>query len=146
MRKRIIIGLSLFVLVGIKTSLWAQSDSSNRKIAYFIRYRILYPELDTTLSEDGKILIDTLFQMIIAKHKDTLSFFEKREIVMNSFMTVEERKKNQIVGMQRCLIILDYIERKYHIRRNKFYIRDMNVDARTDSEVEFIFPPPRAKN
>ncbi len=144
MRKGIIIGLSLFALVSIRTNLLAQVRSSSGEITYYIQYSIRYAEHDTALSEDGKILIDTLFQRIIAIHKDTLSFFNNREIILNSLTTKAEREKNRLIGMQRCFIILDYIEKKYGVRRSKLLIRDFLPDPNNDSEVGLIFPPPRA--
>ncbi len=145
MRKGIIIGLSLFALVGIRTNLLAQVRSSSGEITYYIEYSIQYAEHDTALSEEGKILIDTLFERIIAIYKDTISFFDKREFILNSFTTIAEREKNRLIGMQRCFIILDYIEKKYGVRRNKLLMRDFQPDPNRDSQVIFILPPPRTK-
>jgi hypothetical protein len=141
MLKNLII-LSVFIFGGITNNVIAQ-NSSDGEIVYFIEHKIIYLEYDTNLSVEGEILIDTIFQRIIARHKDTLSFFEKREIILNSFSTSDERMKNKLIGMQRCIIILDYIEKKYGVSRSNILIRDLSPKINQESAVQLLFPPPR---
>lgn len=142
--KKLHFGIFLICFHFIGTSLTAQIQNSSGELIYFVNYSIRYAEGDTTLSKEGKELIDTIFQKILVKHKDTLSFFYKREIILNSFTTASEREMNRLIGIQRCFIILDYIEKKYGVRRSKLLIRDFEPSPNYGSEIGFVFPPPRA--
>ncbi len=118
---------------------------NNHEVTY-THQSIRFKENDTFLTDEGKSFIDTIFNRIIAVEKDTISFFNKRDFVLQSYTTFEERKRNNYIGMQRCVIILDYIESKYGINRKKFFIRDFKPEPFADPEIHFIFPRRKVYN
>lgn len=112
----------------------AQNDN---QIIYFSQYSTVFKEHKAALAANEKVAIDTICQRIIAAGVD--SFFSKREIVLQSYTTTNERKKNNMIGMMRCMAILDYIENKYKIPRVKFLIRDRIPNPNAKPEVVFAF-------
>lgn len=128
------ITLSFVFFVFMLQSVIAQNDE---QIIYFSQYSTLFKEHKVTLTDEEKTTIDTICQRIIAAGVD--SFFNKKEIVLQSYTTTNERKKNNMIGMIRCMAILDYIERKHKIPRSKFLIRDRVPNPNVKPEVIFAF-------
>lgn len=124
-----------FLIIGINVN--AQIKESTGEPVYFTGYRVRYMENDTSLSEEGRALIDTLCQKIVTAGID--SFFAKREVVLQSYTTVKESERNHLIGLIRCMAILDYIENKYKISRVKFLIRVRIPTPNPEAEVVFAF-------
>lgn len=119
--------------VFIHTDTKAQKDRN----AYAIRYSVDFKESKFNLTDEGKTIIDTICQMILTAGID--SFFAKKELVLQSYTTAKESKKNHLIALMRCEAILDYIENKYKISRVKFLIRVRIPSPNSKSEVVFAF-------
>ncbi len=132
MEKGITLLFIFFVLM--LQSVIAQND---HQIMYFSQCSTVFKEHKAALTDNEKVAIDTICQRIIAAGVD--SFFSKREIVLQSYTTTKERKKNNMIGMMRCVVILDYIESKHKMPRSKFLIRDRVPNPNSKPEVIFAF-------
>lgn len=125
----------MFVL--LSTTLFAQEEHGFGVGNPSIRFK----EGSAALSEDQKTHLDDFFRKYFAamKNNDTLYFFKKADFVMQSYTTTKEQKKNRLIGMNRCVVILDYIEKKYNISRGNFHLVDCMPIPNGNSYVYFFF-------
>lgn len=102
---------------------------------------VMFNENSILFGIEQKAVIDTFFKKYFAvmKDNDTTYFFKNRSITLQSYTSIRERKKNNLIGMARCVAILDYIESKYHIKRDYFLIVDASPIEGGNSYVYFFF-------
>jgi hypothetical protein len=127
------------ILVFIAMLLHFTSFSQTDESSYIENPIIRFKEGTAVLSKEERSNIDNFFSYYfsVMKNNDTLYFFKKADFILQSFTTPIEHKKNNLIGMKRCVVILDYIENKYHINRSNFHIVD--VPPNGDSNVIFFF-------
>lgn len=124
------------ILLLLPLSVVKSLSINNKKAFYQPEKLILQFDIDSVLlGNNTKNMIDSFITNIYIPYSgtskssiiyfgDTFYNYQKYDLVLSPKFCQSEYKKNKFIGVQRSVVIIDYIERKYKILRSKIYISD----------------------
>lgn len=100
------------------------------------KIQIEFSLFSCTLSNESKKQLDENVNFLREQIKD-----QKCAIVISAKTCKKELNKNKNIGLIRCRVVLDYIEKEYGISRSNFFIIDEHFDGLEDdncTNVRFV--------